>query len=641
MNRIDTNTTNTTTTTTTTFQTIIGVPYIRHVIFTAVQLKSNHHQLGSYYDDEASGGAKIGKDIVKIPHLSMISDYAMPWDFIKHYLPEKDKVLFKRRLYVISKYCSHPNATLSTLIHLLEWSPDYDPRLVPIKYYHQLALKVAGAGHRDILELLVTKYPDINLNGAVGAAARNGHLSTLELLKQYPQATCDRHIIDSIADTGPILPNLDVIIKYLHFNRSDAGCTYKAMNDAAYNGHLDIIKFLHENRSEGCSINAINYAAFSGHFSVVEWLHFNRSEGCTVSAMDNAARNGHFKIVQFLHDHRTEGCSTDAMDTSATLEITQFLHIHRSEGCTHKAMDISSERGLLNIVEWLHYNRSEGCTHRAMDMAISNGHFDIIKFLYHNRSERCSAKAMDNVKMEGGDCRQTIELVTFLIQNLQLEVTKQFMENAIRSGRLDIVQLIHERDPTSRIWSTFKPIDLACENNHFELVKWLHYNRTKEQDSSIKSMDSAAMCNNLEMLEFLHFNRSDGCSTAAMDRAASHGNIKMLEFLYNNCPERFSIDAINCAAANGRLDAVKYLHTVHQSQPPQCTLGALTIPLPRRYPNYDVIHYILSNKLIPLQLIQTNAQAILCNNHYGHSEQYYETIDLINHYYDNILNYLV
>ncbi|EGG18690.1 hypothetical protein DFA_04186 [Cavenderia fasciculata] len=73
------------------------------------------------------GISRKGKDIAKLPNLRMISKYAMPWDFIKNYLPNKDSVLAKRRWFVISKYLSRRNATLDTLKHLLEWSPDYDP----------------------------------------------------------------------------------------------------------------------------------------------------------------------------------------------------------------------------------------------------------------------------------------------------------------------------------------------------------------------------------------------------------------------------------------------------------------------------------------------------------------------------------
>ena len=46
-----------------------------------------------------------------------------------------------------------------------------------------------------------------------------------------------------------------------------------------------------------------------GHLEVVKWLHENRTEGCSKCAMDWAAKNGHLDVVKFLHENRTEGCS--------------------------------------------------------------------------------------------------------------------------------------------------------------------------------------------------------------------------------------------------------------------------------------------------------------------------------------------
>jgi len=72
----------------------------------------------------------------------------------------------------------------------------------------------------------------------------------------------------------------------------------------AYNGHLEIVKFLVEN---GANIHAVDdcalrWAAESGHLEVVKYLVEN---GANIHAKDNwalcwAARNGHLKIVKYL-----------------------------------------------------------------------------------------------------------------------------------------------------------------------------------------------------------------------------------------------------------------------------------------------------------------------------------------------------
>ena len=105
--------------------------------------------------------------------------------------------------------------------------------------------------------------------------------------------------------------NLEGVIQWHNDGKE---ITYEAMDEAAENGHLNIVKWLHENRTEGCSTKAIDDAAGNGFLDVVKWLHENRTEGCTTSAIDLAAISGHFDIVKFLHENRTEGCTNKAFD---------------------------------------------------------------------------------------------------------------------------------------------------------------------------------------------------------------------------------------------------------------------------------------------------------------------------------------
>ena len=109
--------------------------------------------------------------------------------------------------------------------------------------------------------------------------------------------------IDYTAENGHL-----EIIKWLHENlskiiNSNNVCTTYAMNIAAAQGHLEIVKWLHENRNEGCTTTAMDYAASNSHIEVVKWLHENRKEGCTTLAMNLAAKNGHSEIVNYLKNN--------------------------------------------------------------------------------------------------------------------------------------------------------------------------------------------------------------------------------------------------------------------------------------------------------------------------------------------------
>lgn len=41
---------------------------------------------------------------------------------------------------------------------------------------------------------------------------------------------------------------------------------------ASENGHLQIVKFLHENSNIGCTTNAIDLARVNGHLEIIKYL---------------------------------------------------------------------------------------------------------------------------------------------------------------------------------------------------------------------------------------------------------------------------------------------------------------------------------------------------------------------------------
>ena len=75
------------------------------------------------------------------------------------------------------------------------------------------------------------------------------------------------------------------------------------MDDAASKGHLEVVKYLHLNRSEGCSTYAMDWAANEGHLEIVKYLHLNRSEGCNF-ALRVSSEKGYFEVVKYLVENR-------------------------------------------------------------------------------------------------------------------------------------------------------------------------------------------------------------------------------------------------------------------------------------------------------------------------------------------------
>ncbi|CAN0327464.1 unnamed protein product, partial [Phaeothamnion confervicola] len=105
---------------------------------------------------------------------------------------------------------------------------------------------------------------------------------------------------------------------------NDLEWSRQAMDDAAGEGNLEVVKWLHAHRREGCTRALLTRAAGGGHLRVVEWCHANQMEGDIGAAIDAAAANGHYNVVDWLRTHsankraRTGGAGTTSPSATAT-----------------------------------------------------------------------------------------------------------------------------------------------------------------------------------------------------------------------------------------------------------------------------------------------------------------------------------
>lgn len=280
------------------------------------------------------------------------------------------------------------------------------------------------------------------------STARYGNLITLKWLVMNTKSPESKIIVDTtkIAARNGHLE----IIKFLHEHNSK-GYTKEAMSLAALNGHLEIVKFLHENRTEGSDTSGMNYAAFNGHLEVVKWLHVNRTEGCTELAMDLAAMSGYLNVVEWLHENRTEGCSRWAIEMAAKM-------------------------GHLKVVEWLYKNGESlkilhGAVLEAMNLAALNGQFECVKFLYEK------------------------------IKNNEKVSVTEAINRAAQNGHLEIMQFLH--DKTKEPYCTEAMI-IAAECGQLKVVKFLYDNISKlENKDVVTAIEYAELDEYSDIAEFL------------------------------------------------------------------------------------------------------------------------------------------
>jgi len=107
----------------------------------------------------------------------------------------------------------------------------------------------------------------------------------------------------------------------------------KFCTTAARYGHLEILKYLHDNN---CPWDECACAAGSGHFEILEYLH-NNSCPWDERACALAAANGHFEILKYLHNNNCpwDKWACEYAAGNGHFEILEYLHTNGCP-CKHK-----------------------------------------------------------------------------------------------------------------------------------------------------------------------------------------------------------------------------------------------------------------------------------------------------------------
>ncbi|EGG24988.1 hypothetical protein DFA_03234 [Cavenderia fasciculata] len=372
---------------------------------------------------------------------------------------DRDQILPERRQRVISEYCCHQSATSDTLEHLVEWCQvDFDWEYLNRKNGYAI-------DNQDVLEYLIKRYPSMGnsttsfLVEAMNTACENGYLSTVKL-------------IDSIKDV-----------------QLDLKETQTAMYTACCYGFIDIVKYLHENRTEGCSSDAI----------ISKLSCNNRTEGASTKAMDWASEYGHLDIVKqlnpfllkggyldvvkFLYKHRSECVSTSAVHwavANGSTEIIKFLE---------KYLDMETESKNVNEIIFQKVLKSKVINnniwkqvreiHQMLGLETVKYNSDNVDFWASNRYfDHCTEKYLQFKyvsrqmitflrRLKDSD----VELVDSLVNlnNLQDFQSSRVIDETIASGSFEVVRHLHQRGFN---WSIYG-FKLAIILGHVDILKYI------------------------------------------------------------------------------------------------------------------------------------------------------------------------
>jgi hypothetical protein len=152
---------------------------------------------------------------------------------------------------------------------------------------------------------------------------------------------------------------------------------------AARGGHLEVLKWLHEQGSPWDHWTTAA-AAFGGHFEVLQWL---QKQQCplNISSCNLAARAGNFEILQWLHQKKYPFNADTCEEASRAghLEILKWLHKKKCPWDTRTTKNMAV-RGNLEALKWLRKRNcpwsgsvcskaAERGDRRLLDWAINNG----------------------------------------------------------------------------------------------------------------------------------------------------------------------------------------------------------------------------------------------------------------------------
>ena len=133
---------------------------------------------------------------------------------------------------------------------------------------------------------------------ACACAAMNGHLECLKYLHEEVKARWDFRTAAWAAKYGH-LHILEYLVerKFDNYNTDACACAY-----AAFGGHLECLKYLHEEVKAPWDKDTAGYAADSGHLHILEYLVERKYNGYDERACENAAMNGHLDCLKYLRE---------------------------------------------------------------------------------------------------------------------------------------------------------------------------------------------------------------------------------------------------------------------------------------------------------------------------------------------------
>ncbi|KAG2831237.1 hypothetical protein PC129_g12173 [Phytophthora cactorum] len=360
-------------------------------------------------------------------------------------------------------------------------------------------------------------------------------LQVLNWVTVLPKRKCFREVFASrtglLADAydqrDPLLPWEDVEALGTSLERRK----YRAIDTAAAQGDLAMVKKLHEDGRWPCTSLAMDMAAANGHLDVVKFLHENRREGGTAVGMCSAAGNGHLEMVQWLHQNRSsDGCRSLVLDLAATnghVDVLRWLVPRFPRfSCSPAFMPSVAAQGNIKTLQYLHKDMRMPLDQRTLEAAIGSGHFELVKYIT-DRIPVEQRHTLSPAAAEKAAASGNVDVLAFVVERLGLW-SPQVLIAAAPTGNIDMAEWIEKRTDSA-----------SEEEQQEEEVVLVRERRDRAATSNaIDSMVSDLSAASIKRRSSYDNFSSVGCARplnvvdgSTLYRCASLGHFDMIEWL--------------------------------------------------------------------------------------------------------------
>ena len=307
-----------------------------------------------------------------------------------------------------------------------------------------------------------------------------------------------------------------------------------SVSSAAAEGHLDIVKYLVDEKGIGVSYYSFWYAAHNGHFPVMEYLF---EKGVTISDSSDAVNytfaygnSSRLEVVKYLIE---KGAKIDHESVSFAIadggvisfDSVKYLIDEKGAKISDDAVYNAVLEGHLHIVKYL-VEKGADVTEGILGTAAYEGHFDIVKYLVDEKGLGDLSKHDYDLSNMGDDAAEGaaenghLEILKYIVEKFSVvwgdgdengdeppmyQRLAYHLLKAAANGHFDIVKyLIDEKGA----WLTCDDeignvIYRTAKYGHLEIVKYLVEKFAKTSDDYLEA---------LKFIEIVEFIEEEGLS---------------------------------------------------------------------------------------------------------------------------------